>query len=122
MSLHDLDDFKIVTTFKNESGSVLHTSYKANRARGIRKVAVEEWTPQKPDLGAGTFGTVRLETKVNNGGARSTSRAVKLLRKTDIARLNVDYKKELLALSKFSRDKVCCHSRSRKKVISLLTK
>jgi hypothetical protein len=31
-----------------------------------------------------------------------------------MARLNVDYKKELIALTKFSRDKVCCHIGSMK--------
>jgi hypothetical protein len=116
MSLHDLDDFKLETTFKNDPACVLHTSCQADRARGIRKAeVVEEWVPQKPDLGVGTFGTVRLEKKWNqHGGTISTHHAVKLCHKAQMARLNVDYKKELIALTKFSRDKVCCHIGSMK--------
>jgi hypothetical protein len=60
--LHDLDDYKLETTFEHNPDCVIHTSYKSDRARGIRKVAVvKRWAPQKPGLGAGTFGTVRLE-------------------------------------------------------------
>jgi len=62
--LHDLDDFKLETSFEKDTNFVLHTSYKADRARGIRKVAVvERWAPHGPELGVGTFGTVRLQER-----------------------------------------------------------
>jgi hypothetical protein len=99
--LHDLNDYKLEATFLND-GCVLHKSYQSDVARGIRKVAVHErWTPQKPALGSGSFGVVRLETKADGG-----QRAVKELHKPQMQRFNVDYKKELLALTKFSRAKV----------------
>jgi hypothetical protein len=60
--LYDLDDYKLETTFEYNPDYVLHTSYKSDRARGIPKVSlVKRWAPQKLDLSAGTFGTVRLE-------------------------------------------------------------
>jgi hypothetical protein len=108
--LHDLDDYKLDTTFEHNPDCVIHTSYKSDRARGIRKVAVvRRWAPQKPDLGAGTFGTVRLENLLDvqdHDGTIVTQRAVKQLYKPQMARTNIDYKKELIALSKFSRSKV----------------
>jgi hypothetical protein len=108
--LHDLNDYKLETTFEYNPNYVIHTSYKSDRARGIRKVAVvKRWAPQKPDLGAGTFGTVRLENLLDiqdHDGTIVTQRAVKQLYKPQMARTNIDYKKELIALSKFSRSKV----------------
>jgi len=108
--IDDLDDYKLETTFQRDPVCVLHTSYKSDRARGIRRVAiVDKWVPQKPALGTGTFGTVRLEKFVNApDGTKRTERAVKQLHKMQLAQLNVDYKKELIALTKFSRSKVSC--------------
>jgi hypothetical protein len=60
--LDDLNDYKLETSFQNEPQCILHTSFTADRARGISKVAVvQKWVPQKPYLGAGTFGIVHLE-------------------------------------------------------------
>jgi hypothetical protein len=107
--IYDLDDYKLETTFQGypQPNIILHTSYRADRARGIRKVAVvDQWAHQKPELGVGTFGTVRLEKKLNNRDEGQTFRAVKQLQKSQMARLRIDYRKELIALTKFSRSKV----------------
>ena len=61
-------------------------------------------------MGAGTFGIVRLEELVdeqggNKNGQAVQRRAVKLLQKHFMNRTQIDYKKELLALTKFSRSK-----------------
>lgn len=114
----DLEDYKLQTVFDREHGVVLHRSHRADWANGRGRVVVEEkWHPQPKVLGAGTFGTVRLEARQSAGGSSNAEyRAVKQLRKMDMTRMNVDVRKELLALTKFSRPKV---SRSRAKVISI---
>jgi hypothetical protein len=109
--LDDLNDYKLETSFRNDPQCILHTSYRADRARGISKIAVvHKWVPQKPYLGVGTFGIVRLEELVDEeGGDKNRQsiqrRAVKLLHKPFMQRTRIDYKKELLALTKFSRAK-----------------
>lgn len=99
----DLDDYKIDTTFHKNPDYVVHTLQTADWARGQkRKIVKEKWVAQDEILGSGTFGTVRLEERVDG----KVTRAVKQLWKFQMARLNIDYKKELLALTKFSRSKV----------------
>ncbi|RFU24744.1 hypothetical protein B7463_g11592, partial [Scytalidium lignicola] len=109
MSLtEDLDDYKLDSEFQFEPEIILHRSYHADRGRGRHRVVVEEkWVPQKPPLGAGSFGIVRLERRqdVDGGGGKYESRAVKQPRKFDLTRMRVDFRKELLALTKFSRTK-----------------
>ncbi|KAL2068665.1 hypothetical protein VTL71DRAFT_15003 [Oculimacula yallundae] len=107
MSLEqDLDDFKLETTFYNHGTRVVHVSRKADRAQGVNLIVVEErWEVEQGEageLGWGSFGTVRLEKRVDDG---KCCRAVKELRKARLKSMNVDYKKELLALTKFSRSK-----------------
>ncbi|KAE8441992.1 hypothetical protein EG329_004118 [Mollisiaceae sp. DMI_Dod_QoI] len=105
--IYDLDDYKLETSFQKDPECILHTSYKLDRARGIQKVAiVDKWVPQKPSLGAGTFGTVRLEKCFSAGdGTKPSHRAAKQLNKMHMSRMKIDYKKELIALTKFSRSK-----------------
>jgi len=104
----DLKDYKLATEFQTDPDVILHRSYRADWARGRQKVlVVEKWAPQKPPLGAGSFGTVRLEKRLDaNNHKEHTYRAVKQLRKSDMTRLRIDYRKELVALTKFSRAKV----------------
>lgn len=71
---------------------------------------VHKWIPQNPYLGVGTFGIVRLEELVDedDGDKKKQNRqrrAVKVLYKPFMQRTRIDYKKELLALTKFSRSK-----------------
>lgn len=104
----DLDDYKLDTEFYTRPDIVSHISYRADWANGRSRVVVKErWVPQKPPLGAGSFGVVRLERRENpDEGTQYRQRAVKQLRKFDLARMNVDFRKELEALTKFSRSKV----------------
>lgn len=112
--LHDLNDYKLETQFEKDPDSIVHTFYKSNRARGLRKVVVKErWYPEEVELGAGTFGTVRLEKRFLDRQQKNVARrAVKHLNKLQLERKNIDYKKELIALTKFSRSKVGSMSNS----------
>src|ERR1700743_1691391 len=102
MSLfQELEDYKLPTEFDKRLNIVLHRSYRADRAHGRQKIIVEEkWKPESPALGVGSFGTVRLERRQDEDG-ETKSRAVKQLRKIDMERFKVDFRKELLALTKF---------------------
>jgi hypothetical protein len=109
----DLSDDKLETTIRKNPERVFHVEYTSDLARGLKKVAVvKKWSPQR-HLGAGSFGTVRLEQLEDDSGKLGRDsgvyRAVKILDKIQLARLKIDYKKELLALSKFSKPKVGIH-------------
>ncbi|XMA14342.1 hypothetical protein WAI453_007133 [Rhynchosporium graminicola] len=83
--LDDLNDYKLETSYQRDPEYTIHTSYRADRARGIGKVAViEKWVRDQKLLGVSTFGSMH---------------------KSHIARLKVDYNKEIIALTKFSRSK-----------------
>ncbi|PVH83037.1 kinase-like protein [Cadophora sp. DSE1049] len=108
MSLsHDLHDFRLETSFETNPRCVVHTIHKSDPELGIRKVVVQErWVTRKPELGFGLFGPIRLEERlVPAQSYKRTQRAVKVLHKQQMKRRNFDYKKELLALAKFSRSK-----------------
>ena len=109
----DLSDDKLETTIRKNPERVFHVEYTSDLARGLKKVAVvKKWSPQK-HLGAGSFGTVRLEKLEDDSGKSDPGsdiyRAVKILDKMQLARSKIDYKKELIALSKFSKPKVLTH-------------
>ncbi|KAI9858585.1 MAG: hypothetical protein M1813_007390 [Trichoglossum hirsutum] len=78
-----------------------HIEYKTDRARGIRKEKVERRWHRAQCIGRGTFGVVWLEVREENDGVEK--RAVKVIDKGGMQHLRVDYRKELLALSKFSK-------------------
>lgn len=105
----DLDDYKLEAEINRSLNLVVHRHERADWARGLRKVVVEEkWSMREGVLGAGSFGTVHLQRRQTvNKGSRLKERAVKQLRKSDMERTQVDFRKELLALVKFSRAKVC---------------
>lgn len=79
----------------------IHTQFYTDRARGIRKKKVEKKWLRKKEIGRGSSGTVWLEVSGDND--RFEERAVKIISKSIIRQLEVDYKKELLALTKFSK-------------------
>jgi hypothetical protein len=94
-----LQDYKLDTTFCVDH--VLHTTYLIDLGLSLHKAAVEKkWFP-KQELGAGTFGTVRLQST-----DKGEQRAVKAIRKTLALKYRVDHKRELAALAEFSRAKV----------------
>src|SRR6201999_1323689 len=78
-----------------------HIEYQANRAQGIRREKVEKRWDRKQLLGHGTFGEVWLEVRQEDDDVKK--RAVKIINKSRVLGLGVDYKKELLALAKFSK-------------------
>lgn len=79
----------------------IHTQFHTDRARGIRKKKVEKKWLRKREIGRGSSGTVWLE--VSGDDDIFEERAVKIIGKSVIKQLEVDYKKELLALTKFSK-------------------
>ena len=64
--LDDLNDYKLETSFQDDPPCNLHISYRADRDRGISKVAiVYKWFPQNPSLGVSTFPIVYLKNLVD---------------------------------------------------------
>ncbi|KAK0122839.1 hypothetical protein ONS96_009869 [Cadophora gregata f. sp. sojae] len=108
MSLsHDRHDFKLETSFETNPRCIVHTAHESDPELEIRKVVVQErWVPRKPESGFGLFGPVRLEEQLDpSPDCARVQRAVKVLHKQRMKRRNFDYRKELLALAKFSRSK-----------------
>jgi hypothetical protein len=100
----DLNDWKLETSFEDNPPCFVHTSYGADRASGIHtRAIVERWIPCPEPLGRGASGIVWLH---NESSSNKKMRAVKQVSKFEMQRDNIDYKRELLALTKFSGKKV----------------
>jgi hypothetical protein len=97
----DLDDYKLDSVFHTDPDYVLHTSFRRDLGRGLRKVKVEDKWYRERELGAGTFGSVYLEVTSDQ-----RQRAVKQISKHLATRLGIDYKTELSALAMFAKAKV----------------
>ena len=94
-------DSKLNTIFLNDRNGQFITSH-IKLWRHIR----EDWI-QRGDIGAGSYGIVRLEARLGGGNSDSrTLRAVKEIRKHRSSSGTVRYVRELEALAKFSQDKV----------------
>ncbi|PQE25951.1 camk kinase protein [Rutstroemia sp. NJR-2017a BBW] len=99
----DLNDWKLETSLEDDPPCFVHTSYRADRTSGINKRAiVERWIPNPEPLGKGASGIVWLHKQ---SGSDKKMRAVKQVSKFEMERDNIDYKRELLALTKFSGKK-----------------
>jgi hypothetical protein len=97
----DLDDYKLDTTWGEDPSHVVHTSFDGDRRHGGRKIRIgDKWYRQR-ELGVGSCGVVHLETTEDG-----RERAVKSIRKSLAARLRIDYRRELAAISTFSKAKV----------------
>ncbi|KAF7505532.1 hypothetical protein GJ744_000694 [Endocarpon pusillum] len=96
-SLDLLEHFRLGAVVKAECTT--HIEYKTDRVRGVRKEKVEKRWYREQKLGRGTFGEVWLEVRREDDDVER--RAVKIIDKS--WSLQVDYKKELLALAKFSK-------------------
>jgi hypothetical protein len=97
----DLDDYKLDTTWGQDPCHVIHASFEGDRRHGGRKVRVEnKWYWQR-ELGVGSCGIVHLEATKDG-----QERAVKSIRKTLVDRLRINYRRELVAISTFSKAKV----------------
>ena len=88
------------------SDYTLHTSYRANRTRGLRKEKVEDKWERQRSIGQGSFGEVWLEVKCQGTGAATEERAVKIINKNRMRTFNIDYRRELSALAIFSKSQV----------------
>jgi Protein tyrosine and serine/threonine kinase len=103
MSSEDLlDHFKLEAEVFPEH--TLHVSYRPNRALGVREKVVTKWQ-QVACVGEGSFGQVWWEQHRQTDGTQQ-DRAVKIIQKHRMRASRVDFKKELLALAKFSKDEV----------------
>lgn len=103
MSAEDLlDHFKLDAEVHDQY--TLHFVYKPNRVLGRREKVQTKWE-RGGELGEGAFGQVWQESCRETGGSL-VSRAVKNIRKGRMKSYGIDYKKELLALAKFSKEEV----------------
>jgi hypothetical protein len=103
MSSEDLlDHFKLEAEVFPEY--TLHPSYRLNRTRGVREKIEKKWKRME-SIGAGTFGQVWREIHCQSDGTQDV-RAVKVIEKQRMRAQQIDFKKELLALAKFSKDEV----------------
>lgn len=98
---HDLlEHFRLNATVTDQHTT--HTKSQTSRGEAKRQTTAEKrWTRQRV-LGTGGFGQVWLETSSGEGGQLET-RAVKAVSKDGMKSCGIDYKKELLALSKFAK-------------------
>jgi hypothetical protein len=96
----DIDDYKLDTTWHQDPSHVVHTSFERDRRQRGRKAKIETKWYRKEELGVGSCGVVYLETTEDGG-----ERAVKCIRKSMAARLKIDYRRELAAISTFSKAK-----------------
>ena len=95
-SLDMVDHFRCEAVF--DRGITRHTWHTSDPKRKIRRVkVVREWTTTQ-ELGAGGFGTVWLQME-----AGGDERAVKSISKSSCQWNGIDYRRELLAMSKLSR-------------------
>ena len=103
MSAEDLlDHFKLEAEIFPEY--TLHITYQANRTRGVREKVERRWKRMER-IGEGAFGQVWRELLCQSGNSQE-ARAVKVVDKQRMRMYNVDFKKELLALAKFSKNEV----------------
>lgn len=99
-----LDHFKLDAEVFPEY--TLHTSYRANRTRGLRKEKVEARWDRQRSIGQGSFGEVWLEVKFQGTGAATDERAVKIINKSQMSTFKIDYRREISALATFSKSQV----------------
>lgn len=103
MSTEDLlDHYKLEAEVFPEH--TLHITYKTDRSRGEREIIEKQWKRME-SIGEGAFGQVWRELHHRQDGYQEV-RAVKVITKQRIRAHHVDFKKELLALAKFSKPEV----------------
>ncbi|KAL8745775.1 MAG: hypothetical protein Q9190_002132 [Brigantiaea leucoxantha] len=79
---------------------VIHTSYVSRRARNVQTMKVEKKWENVKAIGWGSFGEVLLQQSQNE------ERAVKVLRKKQMEKEKIDYKRELEALAAFDKSNI----------------
>jgi serine/threonine protein kinase len=78
-----------------------HFEYEIDQFRRVADQKVEKRWDREQNIGRGAFGEVWLEVKREHGDVQK--RAVKVINKSLMRGLKLDYKKELHALAKFSK-------------------
>jgi hypothetical protein len=97
----DLDDYKLDTIWHHDPSHVVHiSSERVSRHRGGKARVENKWYRQR-ELGVGSCGVVHLETTEDG-----RERAVKSIRRSLAEKLKIDYRRELAAISTFSKAKV----------------
>lgn len=101
----NLDSLDLLDHFRQEAvvtkQHTIHIDLKTNRSQGRHQVKVETRWTRDEIIGSGAFGDVWLESRQKGDGL--TKRAIKVISKRRMQDCNIDYKKELLALAKFSK-------------------
>lgn len=101
-------DSKLKTAFRD--GITRHTIVTSDHRHGRRMIKREQRWQRIGTLGEGAFGIVWKETLVG-GESDVKDRAVKIIRKHVGNSHAMDYSRELEAIAKFSRGKVCITSK-----------
>jgi len=92
--LSDLDHLRIEAAF--HPGYVIHSEYHSDTARGLRRARIVKKWYRRRKLGFGAFSNVWLESEDSDS---SQLRAVKVIQKDLLRRVNIDYTRELKALA-----------------------
>lgn len=96
-------DFELQTRFLPDCSDTIHTYHESDLASGRRLVVREEHWRRQREIGSGTYGNVWLERCIKGGRSGVKVRAVKQL---PTAYSDIDYHRELEAITRFSHPKV----------------
>ena len=100
--LSDFDHYKIETDILEDKYEVVSYEYITNAGLGMRNAKCERRWYRQANIGQGSCSNVWLEIQRDNP---ETKRAVKVISKRRLLEINVDYTKELKALTEFSKPK-----------------
>ena len=100
--LSDLDHYKIETEILGNGREVVSYEYRTDVGLGIRNERLEQRWYRIANLGQGSSSDVWLEIRK---GKTDSKRAVKAISKRRLLETEVDYRRELKALTEFSKPK-----------------
>ena len=100
--LSDLDHYKIETEILGDGNEVVNYEYRTDVGFGIRNLKFEQRWYRQENLGQGSSSNVWLEIQKGNSESK---RAVKAISKRRLLETKVDYRRELKALTEFSKPK-----------------
>ena len=100
--LSDLEHYEIETEILKDGNEVVNYEYITDARLGLRNAKVELRWYRQANIGQGSSSDVWLEVQRGNPEAK---RAVKAISKRRLLENNVDYKRELKALTEFSKPK-----------------
>ena len=100
--LSDLDHYKIETEILGDGNEVVSYEYVTNGRLGLRNAKFEQRWYRQANLGQGSSSDVWLEIQKDKSESK---RAVKAISKRRLLENKVDYRRELKALTEFSKPK-----------------